>query len=695
MTDTPTPPEAEIVPARRSPWRNLSVVWLVPLAALVISLLIAWRSYADRGTLIQITFENAAGVAAGETQVRYRDVVIGVVEEVGFTSGLENVVVSARIDKDVAPFLNDTAQFWVVRPEVSTRGVSGLNTVLSGVYIEGTWDRTGGTALTEFAGLESRPLVDVTERGTRVTLRTSDGNTLPAGSPIFYRGVEVGRTEKPQLNNSGSVVEIRAFIEAPHDRLLTTATRFWDTSGFQVSFGPSGLRLDVESFAALISGGVAFNTFFSGGRPVQAGHVYDLYSAEEDARENAFARVSGASVTLAAVFTEGVSGLSAGAELTYKGLKIGEVATLSAFVDDSERQPTVKQLVTLRVEPGLMGLDDDATAEAVLDFLAPEVEAGLRVRLAKANLLTPGLVVELAEIPDAPVAQIDRDADPYPVLPSVASELPDLNATMEGMMKRINALQIEELIAQATRMMASIDALARDDQTRAAPEAFVGLVEDARGLVGSAVVQALPGELQSAVDELRATVSGVAEARLVERLAETLDKADVAVGNIASASEQAPALMEDLRALTEKARNLEAEELVASADQLLQSLDALIDTEAARALPPTLNATLDEAKTLLTRLSEGKAVDNANAALESARGAAEALEEAAQGLPQLSARLDSLVSRSEALIGAYGDRSEFNRETLGMLREVRTAARSLADLVRMLERNPNSILFGR
>mgnify|MGYP000306575416 CR=1 FL=1 len=131
-----------------------------------------------------------------------------------------------------------------------------------------------------------------------------------------------------------------------------------------------------------------------------------------------------------------------------------------------------------------------------------------RVRLAKANLLTPGLVVELAEVPDAPAAQIDRDADPYPVLPSVASDLPDLNATMEGMMKRINALQIEELIAQATRMMASIDALARDDQTRAAPEAFVGLVEDARGLVGSAVVQALPGELQSAVDEPRATVSG-------------------------------------------------------------------------------------------------------------------------------------------------------------------------------------------
>ena len=695
MTDTPPPADMEIVPARRSPWRNLSVVWLVPLAALVISLLIAWRSYADRGALIHITFENAAGVTAGETQLRYRDVVIGVVEQVGFTSGLEHVLVSARIDKEVATFLNGSAQFWVVRPEVSTQGVSGLTTVLSGVYIEGAWDKKGGEALTEFNGLEQRPLVDVTDEGTRVTLRLSDGNTLPAGSPIFYRGIEVGRTEKPELDSTGTVVEINAFIEAPHDRLLTTATRFWDTSGFKVSFGPGGLRLDVESFSALISGGVAFNTFFSGGRPVEAGHVYDLYAAEDEARENAFSRASGASVTLSAIFSEGVTGLSAGAQLTYKGLRIGEVSTMSAFVDDQTSPPEVRQLVGLRVEPGLMGLPDNATLDDVLEFLEPAVENGLRVRLAKASLLTPSLVVELVEVPDAPAAEIDRDAEPFPVLPTAQSDLPDLNATMEGVMQRINGLKIEDLIAQATSMMASIEAIARDEKTRAAPEAIVGLVDDARAVVGSDALKALPGELQAVVDELRTTVAKINEQRLVERFVDMVDSAYESAEGITAAAEQAPALIEDLRALTRKVSDLKAEDVVASADELLQSLNALIDTDAARNLPATVNATLSEARTLLTRLSEGNAVENVNAALDSARQAAESLERATAELPQLSERLDGLVSRSEELLSAYGDRSEFNRETLSMLREVRSAARSLADLVRMLERNPNSILFGR
>lgn len=125
---------------RKSLFRNLSFVWLVPLVALGVSLGIAWQNYADRGTLIEIAFRNASGVVAGETTLRYRDVVVGTVEDVRFTSDLGQVLVYVRVDNDVAPFIDDEATFWVVRPEVSARGISGLSTVLSGVYIEGAWD---------------------------------------------------------------------------------------------------------------------------------------------------------------------------------------------------------------------------------------------------------------------------------------------------------------------------------------------------------------------------------------------------------------------------------------------------------------------------------------------------------------------------------------------------------------------------
>lgn len=128
----------------RSPWRNLSPVWLVPVAAVVISLAIAWTSFANRGTVINIRFQTAADVVPGETAVKFRDVVIGTVERVHFTPDLGNVVVVARIEKDVAATIPPDALFWVVTPVVSTRGISGRSTVLSGAYVEGAWTPAAG-----------------------------------------------------------------------------------------------------------------------------------------------------------------------------------------------------------------------------------------------------------------------------------------------------------------------------------------------------------------------------------------------------------------------------------------------------------------------------------------------------------------------------------------------------------------------
>ncbi len=157
----------QVEPARRSFWRNLSPIWLVPILALAVAVGIAWRSYAERGTLIEITFLNAAGVTPGETTLRFRDVVIGTVETVTFTPDLSQR--RGRGADRVAGGRHRCpadAQFWVVRPQVSTRGISGLSTVLSGVYIQAQWTPAPGAEHRRFTGLESPPLIEQGNKGT-------------------------------------------------------------------------------------------------------------------------------------------------------------------------------------------------------------------------------------------------------------------------------------------------------------------------------------------------------------------------------------------------------------------------------------------------------------------------------------------------------------------------------------------------
>lgn len=689
------PAQLKISDQRPSMWRNLSLVWLVPLLALIVSLGIAWKSYSERGELIHIAFDNGSGVVANETTLRYRDVVIGRVEQVGFSEDLSRVSVAVRVDADIAPFLDEDATFWVVRPEVSSRGISGLSTVLSGVYIEGAWDETAGSAQTEFVGRDRPPLVQPGRAGRRITLRTEDGRMITEGAPVLFRGIEVGRLEHPRLTVSGNSIVVDAFIEAPHDRRINSATRFWDTSGFTVSFGAEGLSLDVDSLASLVSGGIEFDSVFDGGSPANPGAVFDIYPDEATARRTAFARSMAGGVAISVAFDDSVAGLSSGAPVELGGIKVGEVGSLTAAIQNETDTAEVKLVAKLLLQPGLLGLAPGANEEDVLDFLETAVEGGMRARLASAGLLSSELMVELVRLDDAPPARFDRTAEPFPEMPSAPSDLPDFSATAEGAMERISQLPVEELMAQAINTLASIEALAAAESTRQAPAAAVALLEETRALLNDPSTRALPGELRATVSDLRAILQELQQGRAVANLTAALQDGARAADEIATASENLPALVDDLRDLAAKANNLEAEELIQSVNTLMTSADALIGTEAARALPSSLSAALEEIRTTLATLREGGLVDNANATMVSARDAAQSVAQAAEGLPALSARLERLMTRSESLVAAYGDRSNFNTETLDMLREIKSAARAVSQLARKIERDPNSLVFGR
>ncbi|MCV2869595.1 MlaD family protein [Defluviimonas sp. WL0002] len=694
MTD-PKPAELDVSRPRQSFLRNLSFVWLVPILALVLSLAIAWRSYSERGALIEISLSNASGVTAGETTIRYRDVVVGVVEDVDFTTDLSRVVLSARIDKTVADLLPEEAMFWVVRPEVTAQRISGLSTVFSGVYIEASFKPSPGGSARSFEGLDDAPLTGVGEEGTYVTIRARDGNRLSPGAPVLYRGIEVGRIETPHLSDTGDSVVVGTFIAAPYDRFLTTATRFWDTSGFSVSLGAAGINLEVGNLSSLVTGGIAFDTLFSGGEPVEAGSVFELFADEQSARQSLVSGIGPNAVRFSIDFDGSVEGLTVGSPIEYRGLRVGEVSAIAAFLTETTEGQRVRLRATVALDPQAMGLPADAGTEESVDFLASEVEAGLRARLAPANLFSSALIIELAETPDAPPATLGRPEKGYPVLPSVQVDLPDFTATAEGVFERINALPVEELIDQAISVMASIEAVATAEGTRAMPDALVSLIEDSRALVASEETQALPGEIRAAIAELRGVVDELRARGAIDRLVSALENADAASANLSTASERVPALIEDLRALAAKANELGAEELVASATRVLDSANALIGTDEARALPPALTAALGEVEATLSELREGGAVENANATLTSTRAAADAVAEATAALPELSARLDALIAQSERLVTAYGAQSNFNADALAALREVRAAARTIAQLARAIERNPNSLIIGR
>jgi paraquat-inducible protein B len=765
------PPAPEIEsPQAESGWR-LSAVWLVPLIALVIALGVAWKTYSERGPTIEIVLDNAAGVEAGQTTIRFRDVNVGTVESVALTPDLRRVVATARLRGDIAKYVDDSARFWVVRPSVSAQGVSGIETVISGVYIGAYWDATPGERVDRFEALPRAPLTPADQPGLRVRLRAPDGGSMTIGAPVLFKRIQVGQIEDITLTDAGDVM-IDAFVRAPYSERLTTSTRFWNASGFSINLGTGGASLNVDSLISLLQGGVSFDTVGSDLTRVEDGHVFTLYGSESDARQDLLASAPGQRLLVTADFEGSVQGLAPGAKVQYRGIPVGEVSGIQAAIVEQDGEDTLTLRTTLALSPARFGVSEDTPEEmedVALGILAHEVARGLRARLATSGILSQSLHVDLGYVADAPPATLDLKAEPHPVFPTAPSDASGLTASAEGLMKRLTDLPLEDVLDSVVALLGNVNALVASPEVKAAPENLGLLLADARKIlnepgfqeapgelarilasvrqivdqateaqivenlsgvldetktavasVGTAAegvpalldqidgvaakVRALPADLRAggAVDNVNATLASVrgiteelARAELVDDLQTVIDEARVAAVNISTVSKQAPALMDNLTALSNRVEALPLDELVDSARGVLSTADTLLASPGMADVPPKLAASLEELRATLAELRAGGAVASVNTTLTSASRAADAITTASADLPALVAQLNEVAVNADRVLATVGPNSDINRETLRVLTEVRDAVRSVNALVQALERRPNSVIFGR
>lgn len=648
MTDQ-NPPLPEVEAPRRSILRNLSVVWLVPVLALIVALGIAWQAYSDRGSLVEIRFETGAGITAGETTIRYRDVVIGEVEDVHFSDDLNLVIASARIENDILPFLDEDAVFWVVQPEISAQGVSGLSTVVSGVYIEGAWDNVAGEQMWSFDGL-ARPLfVRPGEVGRRIVLNVDPSLQLSGGTPLIFRGLPVGRLEEPRFVGETGNIQVEAFIEAPFDERISDATRFWDSSGFSIDFGADGLTLDVESIASLVGGGIEFDEVYTNGADVPDGYRFNIYTSEEVARASAFILPVEGEVPVSVQFTEFTRGLRRGLGVFMDDTRVGQVSSVTIHSFDTPEGPNRRHVANVLLDPAAMGLPAATGPEDVYALLEAAVSEGLRARLAAEGLITSEFRIVLEDVNNPDPAAFERDAVPFPRIPTVATPRSTVNTTAEGVLERVAALPFEALLSQAIETLESIETLAGDDGFQLITDEALTLLTEARGLVGGEDAQAIPATALEAVAELRDIMTALNDEDSVAALTSAIASANGAFGTIDAAITRLPELMDNLATLSGTAAGLDIASLMARANTVLSSADTLLSDEDLANVPAELSASLTDLSDLLTGLQDGGNIAALTSAIASADSAFGTLDTATERLPELMNNLASLSATAEAL----------------------------------------------
>jgi paraquat-inducible protein B len=204
---------------------------------------------------IKIRFINGRGLAPGRTELRYLGVPVGLVEGVETAEG--RVVVTARLNQGYEFLRREDSFFSIVRPNISLQGITGLETLISGVYIECTPGSSKRLA-ESFTGRSTIDAEEILQSGLTLNL-LSNSTPINAGSSVYYRGINVGRVTAKSLSSDGRQIMLTVVVEKRYRHLVRANSKFWDSSGLKASLGFLQFRIQTESIMAP-DGRIAFAT---------------------------------------------------------------------------------------------------------------------------------------------------------------------------------------------------------------------------------------------------------------------------------------------------------------------------------------------------------------------------------------------------------------------------------------------------
>ena len=448
-----TEPALPVVEARRR--LRPSPIWLIPLLAVLIAGWLVWTHYAAKGPTVVVRFRSAEGIEPGKTRVRFREVEVGKVRSVQISEDLSRVLVTLELVRGAERLLAADSRFWIVTPRIGFGGISGLQALVSGSYIE-VDPGSGQGPVYRFDGLDEPPLIRSDVPGTRFVLEAERLGGVGRGSPVFFRDIEVGQVLGWRLAPEGQRIDVFVFVRRPYDRLVHPNSRFWNASGVEFGAGSEGLYVRMRSLRTLLTGAIAFDSPPGGERerPASPGMRFALFDSRRSLLEARYTRVE----RYRAYFEGSVRGLRPGAAVEFRGIRVGRVADVRLVYDVARAHLSVP--VTLEIQPERFTVIGREVTEPYLDMdsMAALVARGLRARVATANILTGESLVELEFVRDAPPAELGFD-DEYPVIPTVPSQFEAIAASLRGVLRKIEALPLEALVNEMTRTIRDLDAV--------------------------------------------------------------------------------------------------------------------------------------------------------------------------------------------------------------------------------------------
>ncbi len=508
-----------------SGYNLLTSIWIVPIIAVIIAIWLAVQYFTQLGPRIEIVFENNEGLKEGQSQIKYRDIAIGKVEKVVLREDGEGVKVIARIDKEAVSFLSDDSKFWIVKPEVGIGGITGLDTIISGTYIN-MYSTKGSLSKKKFIGLEQpyRPF----EEGSYFHLNAPSSYNIVKGTPVYYKNINAGKVEHVSLALDGTTIDIIVYIEKLYVPYIHTDSNFWVQSAIDLEYSNGRFDFNVAPVSNLIRGGIEFSSSGEDSkRKVPDRYIFRLYKSQTFAQDKRIGKGGNFVQKYLLEFNTSIAKLSKDAVVLYDGFEVGRVTDIRLGYDKKSHQIKSKVFITIDTSIFYDPSDTNVSGEENLEQAVTEgLAASIESQDPISGLMFINLVFDESNRTKALVK-----TDQYILFPSIEKESSNIMNGISGLIASIEKLPLDKLVRSTDNAVNTLNDTIKGNQENINKliAEMSGMLANVNKLVDSKEFGQIPEELNKTMRELQKSlksfdqlVKGDKSSLLSSQLTETL-----------------------------------------------------------------------------------------------------------------------------------------------------------------------------
>ena len=293
----------------------------------------------SQGKAIELRTDQLGSISKG-SPILYRQLPVGEVINYELDSKGEQVIIHAAIEQRYSHLVQDNSRFWNASGINLTANIDGieLRTESAAAIFRGgiaffnppqtkkaTKKSTAYSLYSDYHQASQQGLLTDQrfKNALKIRLHSVESGSLKAGDPVLYKQITVGEIAQTVLNKDGKGVTLYAFIKPAYSHLLNEGSRFWNASGIKADFSFQKMSIRSESIKTLLSGGIAFETDYSGAA-IKPNHLFTLYQDRTTSQQQPL----GIQVT----FPVGKN-IQPNSDVRYQGQTVGKVVNVAVIND--------------------------------------------------------------------------------------------------------------------------------------------------------------------------------------------------------------------------------------------------------------------------------------------------------------------------------------------------------------------------